>query len=84
MSDVVGPFGGGVIFAGGCEDTEMAVARGREGEAGLRLQRMRVCGEVMFGAAVAFGLRMKISVFDVEAHRQSHVGFGRELFAETA
>ena len=32
-------------------------------------------------AAVVFGFPMEIPVFDVEPHRQAHVGFGGQLFA---
>ncbi len=40
--------------------------------------------EMIFRAAIAFGFGMEIPVFDVDAHGQSDIGIGRQLFVEAA
>ena len=59
----------------------MAVWRGRESETNLFVERVCVGRKVIFRAAIPFRFPMKIPVFDVKPHGQSHVSAWRKLFA---
>ena len=74
MRDVFAPFRLRMIFTAIREHAQLAVRRGCECKTYFLSERVRIGRKMIIRAAVAFGFRMKISVLNVEAHRQTHVG----------
>ena len=60
----------------------MVLVRGREFEAGMLEKRPAMGTEVMFGAGIALGFGVEVSVFDVQANGEADARVGRQIFAE--
>src|SRR5215472_2138349 len=87
MRNIFAPFGFGMESAGIQEHVQLAVFVRSKGEADGRasafgVQQMGIGGKMIFGAAVALGFLVEISVFDVETDRQGDVGVGGQRFAD--
>ena len=81
MRNIFNPLRFGMINPRVAEYAQAAVWRGHEDKSDLRRERAGVAGKMMLGAAVAPRFPVKIPVFDIHAHREAHVGIGRQLFA---